>query len=204
MRRIFVCLLGLLMLPVFGQVAAADVEAGADAIRGASATWWVRHADTGKFYFVDVSSWSSTDADHPGGQRAYFGMIPCTVNQKGRPAKCDFHRSNYDRVKIESFSFDALMGSAHAVLRRGHSKANLTWTGKGTYSEPFLWQSVSEYMFGPSFAGIFANATLIEARRAPVEGKVFDLGLTRRDRAGSSLATYASGGASACTETFFC
>jgi hypothetical protein len=192
------------MLPVLGQAAVADVDAGAEYVYGASAAWWVHHGDSGTYYFVDVYSSYSSGPGRVDRQGAHLGEISCTVNAKGHPKECDFRHAKFDRVKVVRFSTDLTLGSAHAILRRGSSKADLTWTGKGNYSQPFLFQNVSEYMFGPEFAGVFANATVIEARRAPVEGRVFDLGLTRKDRAGSSLATYVSAGGSACTETFFC
>jgi hypothetical protein len=204
MRRTIVCLLGLLMLPVFGQSAAADVSGGAEIMRSAYASWWRQSGNTGAYYFIDVYGWASSNPNRPAGQRAYLAKLSCEVNSKDKPRKCDFRHMEIERLKIKSFSFDPALGSAHAVLRRGHSKANISWTGKGQYSEPFIWQGISEYMFGPSFAGAGANAMLAEGRRASTEGRVFDLGLTRKNRAGGGLADYAIAGAYACTENFFC
>ena len=204
MRRTIVCLLGLLMLPVIGQSASADVDGGAEVIHAVSAAWWTHSGDTGTYYFVDVAGWASTDTDHPQRERATLMQFDCTVTSKGKPHKCDYRNAHFERLRIQDFTFDLLLGSAHAVLRRGGSTANLTWTGKGGYYQPFVWQSVNEYMFGPSFVGAGATAMLIEARNARVEGRVFDLGLTHKESRGGSLADYAIAGAHACTENYFC
>jgi hypothetical protein len=204
MRRTIACVLGLLLLAGIAPGASGKTGVHGSAGRVAFAGWWRHSGDTGHLYYLDVSDWAFADADRPHAMRAYFSSVPCAVNERGRPAKCHHDASTFERVKVQSLEIDPVLMSAHAILRRGRQRAELTWTGKGNYNQPFVFQSVSEYLFPPYFVGASAWADVISVRRASVKGKVFDLDFSRKEFGQGALVDFVEGGASACSGSFFC
>ena len=157
MRRIVAGLLCFLLVGAWGHAATARTGAGAEALRGAGASWWSHDGESGTLYFLDVYDITGTYRADPHQARAYFGAVACDVGNRDRPRNCDWRHADFSRVKVVSFEIDPVMQSAHAVVRLGNRRGEVTWTGQGEYNRPFLWEHASEFADPPHFAQVGAG-----------------------------------------------
>jgi hypothetical protein len=197
MRRTIAGVLCLLVLTATGGGAAANPSGGAEAVMGASAAWWRHGATHGTLYYLDVYDFAGTWTNRVTAYRGYFVGIPCEVGKKNRATDCKWRRADVQRVTVDSFEADPLMNSAHAVVHRGNKRGEITWTGRGDYSRPFLWESIGQTFFPPYFGHIYAHVLAMTGRNATARGDLFGLGLKRGEFRGAGLfdMVYASGGA---------
>ena len=203
MRRILGGLLSFLLIGGLVPGAAAQTHAGAEVARGASALWWRHNGDTGTLYFLDVYEFTGTDT-RPHMLRGFVGTIPCEVGRRNRPSDCHHRKAEYDRVKVNSFEIDPLLGSAHAVVQKGDRVGEVAWTGRGDFNQPFLWQSVNEFADPPYFAHLSAGVAAFVGRDASARGDLFGLDLKRREFLDAGLVNFLYGGASVCAGGPWC
>jgi hypothetical protein len=192
------------MVAAVGGSAAADPNGGAEIVRGAAAAWWRHDGGHGTFYFIDVYDWTGTYTNRPTTLRGYFGAMPCDVGRHGRPVDCRWRQTEYHRVKVDSFEIDPLMSSAHALVHYGDKRGEVSWTGRGDYHQPFIWQSLGQLFVPPYWAHAYANATVFMGRGARATGDLFGLRLKRSEFRGASMIDLVFAGAGACLTGPWC
>jgi hypothetical protein len=203
MRRMVASLVAFLLIG--GLVpAAAQTPAGAELVRGAGAMWWRHDGNTGTLYFVDVYEYTGTYFGDPHATRGFFGTMPCEVGRRNRPADCHFRKAEFRRVKVSSFEIDPLLDSAHAVVRFGDRRGEVTWSGRGDYNPPFMWESVNQFADPPYFAALSASAAVYFGRDASARGDLFGLGLTRKEFLDAGMGNFVFGGAGLCAGGPWC
>ena len=204
MRRTIASFLCLLMLASVGGSAAAQGGAGAEVVTGAGAYWWRHGPSHGTVYLIDVYQSAGT-YDNRTGYRAFFASIPCDVGgRRNRPVDCKFRRADYRRVKVDSFEIDPLLNSAHVVVHDGDRRGEVTWTGRGDYHEPFLWQSAGDFIAPPYFMHVHASAIAFIGRDAKASGDLFGLDLKRGEFLDAGMSDIVFGGASVCLNSPWC
>jgi hypothetical protein len=203
MRRTIAAFLCLLVLAAAGGTAAAQ-GAGTEMVRGAGAYWWQHGASEGTLYLIDVYESVGTFDNDPHGYRAFFGAIPCEVGRRNRPVECKFRRADYQRVKVDSFEIDPLLNSAHVVVHKNGRRGEVTWTGRGDYSEPFIWQSAGDMFAPPYFMHAYAHVMAHTGRDAKATGDLFGLGLTRGQFVDAGMADIVYASAAACLSGPWC
>ena len=204
MRRTIASVLCLLMLATVGGMTTASANVGGELSRGAGAYWWRHGATHGTLYFFDVYESIGTYGNQPQVDRGFFGSMPCDVGRRNRPVDCKWRQTSFQRIKVDSFDIDPLMNSAHVIVHDGDRRGELTWTGRGDYHEPFLWQSAGDFLAPPYLMHAYAHVIAYTGRNAKVTGDLFGLDLKRGEVMGAGMANVVSGGVSTCFNGPWC